>query len=266
MQEEGGGLGLPQMTEIELMQRLLSEDKERSQDEPAIAASIGEQMLHMDLMPLPRSMRARIRDVCSRVKAKNAILVGGGIGHLTAWLFDLWCGSLEEDVVSSGNKPETLRIIEPGTRFGVIIDRLIRRYAAESWAVVIAKPWQEVSAESASGMAAGIALSESVQQTILPMPPDLVIIDLPEEERATAASTAFDLISPGGMVLVQEPTVPTGDVGAPEEGKVPTQAQSKVKSFNDWIEVVKRVDKYHSLGFVELTGGTLVALLRTNSE
>ena len=63
MNGEKGGMGLPQMSEREMLQRLLSEDNERGQDEPAIAASIGEQMLHMDLMPLPRSMRARIRAV-----------------------------------------------------------------------------------------------------------------------------------------------------------------------------------------------------------
>jgi hypothetical protein len=30
--------------------------------------------------------------------------------------------------------------------------------------------------------------------------------------------------------------------------------------------LIKHVDENHALGFVELTGGTLVALLRTDSE
>ena len=55
--------GLPQSSEGEVMRMLLSSDDNRSQDEPEVAASIGEQMLHMDLQILPRSVRARIRDV-----------------------------------------------------------------------------------------------------------------------------------------------------------------------------------------------------------
>ena len=86
------GFGLPQMSEREMFDRLLSEDSVRDDSEPAIAAGIGEQMLHMSLRPLPRSMRARIRDICARVPARNAVLIGGGIGHLSAWLLDLWCG------------------------------------------------------------------------------------------------------------------------------------------------------------------------------
>lgn len=263
---EKGGMGLPQMSEREMLQRLLSEDIERGQDEPGIAASIGEQMLHMDLMPLPRSMRARIRDACSRLPSRNVTLVGGGIGHLAAWMFDLWCGPPDGLGLVTSHKPDTFRIVEPGTRFGVIIDRLIRRHDASSWAQIIALPWPEVSAEAASWQAASATLAEAPQQTILPMPSDLVVIDLPEEERAAAAASAFEIIAPGGLVLVQEPEVPTGDVGTPQEGDEPTPAQSKVSSFNTWIELIKDVNENHALGFAELTGGILVALLRTDSD
>ena len=83
-----------------------------------------------------------------------------------------------------------------------------------------------------------------------------------EGERVKAASLAFDLISPGGVVLVQEPTVPTGDVGTQEEGKPPPPAQEKVSDFNSWISLVKNVSEHHSIGFTDLTGGTLVALIR----
>ena len=88
MATEDGGIGLPQMSEEEMFSLLLSDDVERDDSEPAIAAGIGEQMLHMSLRPLPRSMRARIRDISSRIPAKNAVLIGGGIGHLSAWLLD----------------------------------------------------------------------------------------------------------------------------------------------------------------------------------
>ena len=77
MRETGEGLGLPQMSEREMFEMLLSEDNSRTSDEPEIAANIGEQMLHMGLSPLSRSIRTRIRDICSRIPAKNVILVGG---------------------------------------------------------------------------------------------------------------------------------------------------------------------------------------------
>ena len=51
------------------------------------------------------------------------------------------------------HRPESLRIIEPGKRFCIIIDRLIRRYEAEDWAQVISMNWQEVIAETISSRA-----------------------------------------------------------------------------------------------------------------
>ena len=69
MSDLGGGIGLPQMSEREMFENLLGEDSERDGEEPAIAARIGEQMLHMNLQPLPRSTRVRIRDIISRIPA-----------------------------------------------------------------------------------------------------------------------------------------------------------------------------------------------------
>ena len=108
-----------------------------------------------------------------------------------------------------------------------------------------------------------MALPPDSLSVILPLPVDLVVIDLPEDERAEAASIAFDLLAPGGLVLVQEPTVPTGDVGTPSDPEAPTPAQATVESFNRWRGLGKKVNTDHSLGFAELTGGTLVALLKS---
>ena len=263
MDADGGGIGLPQMSEREMFDRLLSEDSERGDSEPAIAAGIGEQMLHMDLRPLPRSMRARIRDIAARVPARNALLIGGGIGHLAAWLLDLWCGDPANPPKQPPPRPDSFRIVEPGGKFGVIIDRLIRRHGAESWTQIIAKPWQEVAAEAASWSAATAALPVSKPPSQLPPSLDLVVIDVPESERPSTASAAFDMLSPGGVLLVQEPEVPTGDVGVAEVGSEPTPAQRKVESFNSWIGFVKQVSESHSLGFVELAGGTLAVLRRS---
>ncbi len=263
MSDIGGGLGLPQMSQREMFERLVSADESRVDEEPEIAAAIGEQMLHMDLRPLTRSVRARIRDIAGRLPARNVVIVGGGIGHLTAWMMDLWCGDPASDTPSANHRPDTLRVIEEGGKFGVIIDRLLRRYDATSWAQVLTRSWNEVAAETASWNAAGAALPDAARTAPLPQPIDLVIIDLPELERAEAAANAFDLLAPGGVVMVLEPQVPTGDVGEPTAGEELTQAQQVVASFNRWMEFVRRVDSEHSAAFVELTGGTLGVFLRS---
>ncbi len=263
--ELGSGTpGLPQMSDSDVMTILLSEDEDRDSSEPAVASSIGEQMLHMDIPLLPRSVRSRIRDVCSRISPRNVVMVGGGIGHLSAWLFDLWSPIEGGNVQTTDCRPETFRIIEPGTRFCVIIERLIRRYEADDWTQVLSMNWQEVFAEALSYRASNVSIPESALDSVLPMPVDLVIIDLPEESRVAAAEAAFDLISPGGLVLLLEPTVPTGDVGDELTGEEPTPAQLKVRSFNSWIELVKNVNSDHLVGFTDLTGGTLVAMLKKN--
>ncbi len=258
-----GGFGLPQMSEEEMFSLLLSEDTERGDSEPAIAAGIGEQMLHMSLRPLPRSMRARIRDISGRVPANNAVLIGGGIGHLSAWLLDLWCGDPANPPQIPPPKPDSFRIIESGGKFGVIIDRLIRRHGAEDWTQVIQMPWSELAAEAASWSAATAALPQNAQPSPLPLPIDLAVVDVPEADRTSTAISAFELLSPGGVLLVQEPEVPTGDVGVADSPSEMTPAQKKVESFNHWISFVKEVSENHSLGFVELTGGTLAVLRRT---
>ena len=72
------------------------------------------------------------------------------------------------------------------------------------------------------------------------MPVDLVVIDLPEDDRIDAAKSVFELVSPGGLILLLEATVPTGDVGEIGSRVELTPAQMKVRSFNRWIEFVGR--------------------------
>ena len=263
MSEIGGGIGLPTMSQREMFEQLLGEDESRSASEPEIAAAIGEQMIHMDLRPLPRSIRKRIRDISARIPAKNVVIIGGGIGHLTAWMMDLWCGNPADPESVGSGRPDSLRVIEEGGKFGVIIDRLLRRYDASNWAQVISDPWPEIAAETESWNAANATLPDIAKSAPLPQPIDLVIIDLPEVERAKVASSAFNLLSPGGVVMVLEPQVPTGDVGEPEQGSEMTQAQQVVASFNEWIEFVQSVNSNHSAAFVELAGGTLGVFLRS---
>ena len=254
------GFGLPQMSEREMLEKLLSEDSDRGDTEPLIASSIGEQTLLMGLRTMPRSMRARIRDISSRVPVGDVVLVGGGIGHLSAWLLDMWCGDPSEDAPDNGRKPDSFIIVEEGARFGVIIDRLIRRYDAEKWARVVGSKWSEVVAEAMTWSAASASLPESARPSSIPTGVQLVIIDLPDAERSIAAKSAFDILGPGGVMIVPEPEVPTGDVGTPSVGEEPTEAQRKVASFNEWIDFIKSISDHHTLAFVELTGGTLAVI------
>ena len=122
--------------------------------------------------------------------------------------------------------------------------------------------WQEVIAETVSSKASNVSIDESALNSALPMPVDLAVIDLPEDDRADAAKSVFELVSPGGLVLLIEPTVPTGDVGEIIVGAELTPAQVKVRSFNRWIELVRDINEEHLVGFTDLTGGTLVALFK----
>lgn len=260
---DGGGIGLPQMSEREMFEKLLSSESEFGNEEPEIAANIGQQMLHMNLAPLSRSFRVKIRDIASKIPSRNAVLVGGGIGHLTAWLLDLWTGDPANPPSEDRPRPDTFRIIEPAGKFGVIIDRLIRRHSAEQWTQVLTRSWQEITAETSSWSVATTALPTIAQPSPLPQPIDLIIIDLPENQRPSATIAALDVISKGGFILVKEPEVPTGDVGIPEDGEEPNEAQKKVESFNQWMQVIRECNTNHSMAFIELSGGTLAAIRRS---
>ena len=110
------GGGLPQFSHEDIMTALLSESQDRDQEEPEIAANITQQMLHMELDPLPRSMRSRFRDIVERLSPNRLIEVGAGIGHLSAWFHDIWVDS---------EHPESYVMIEEGNRFGVILQRIV---------------------------------------------------------------------------------------------------------------------------------------------
>ena len=135
----GGGVGLPQMSEREMFEKLLSSGSDYGEGEPQIAANIGQQMLHMNLIPLTRAFRVKIRDISSKIPARNVVLVGGGIGHLAAWLLDLWNGDPANPPSEPRPRPDTFRIVEPAGKFGVIIDRLVRRHSSEQWTQVLTR-------------------------------------------------------------------------------------------------------------------------------
>ena len=106
-------------------------------------------------------------------------------------------------------------------------------------------------------------MPSSAQPSPLPQPIDLIIIDLPENQRPNATIAALEVISNGGFILVKEPEVPTGDVGVPEDGDEPNDAQRKVESFNQWMKVIRECNENHSMAFIELSGGTLAVIRRS---
>ena len=144
-----------------------------------------------------------------------------------------------------------------------IIDRLVRRHSSEQWTQVLTRSWQEITAETSSWAVATAALPSSAQPSPLPQPIDLIIIDLPENQRPNATIAALEVISHGGFILVKEPEVPTGDVGVPEDGDEPNDAQRKVESFNQWMKVIRECNENHSMAFIELSGGTLAVIRRS---
>ena len=136
-------------------------------------------------------------------------------------------------------------------------------YDADSWSKVIVKPWNEITAESTSWFASNAASNDITPFSLIPLPVDLIVIDLPENDRVDALINSLDLLSPGGIIIVKEPEVPTGDVGEIKDDSETTQAQEKVLYFNKWIKSIRDFSINNSLSFVELTGGSLVILRKS---
>ena len=59
----GGGGILPMRDDADVLAELVKENENFNENEPQVAANIGQQMFHMDLPILPRGVRARIRDI-----------------------------------------------------------------------------------------------------------------------------------------------------------------------------------------------------------
>ena len=81
--------------------------------------------------------------------------------------------------------------------------------------------WQEVLAETSSFKASNVSLPEIALSSLLPLPIELFVIDL-KKKKGFPRLLSVSNYSPGGLMLVLEPTVPTGDVGDVLEGHEPT--------------------------------------------
>ena len=107
------------LSKDDVLSSILSPDQNRSRDEPAIAANISAQLIHMGLDTWSISVIRRVRDAIGRIRPDRIIEIGGGIGHRSAWIFDL----IEHD----DWQPTHYDIVENGAKFGVNSRRLKAR-------------------------------------------------------------------------------------------------------------------------------------------
>ncbi len=248
------GGGLPQFSQEDIMSALLSASADRSEKEPEIAANITQQMLHMELDPLPRSMRSRFRDIVERLSPDRIIEVGAGIGHLSAWFHDIWVDS---------EHPESYVMVEEGNRFGVILHRIVERFDADSWCTVKVGSWDSMASEATAWLAANASTPEAARTgSPLPVPADVIIVHSDWKAQVKNVENALALVRLGGVVLTPEPLVPTADVGEYPSGKPTNDQQMRVEVFNQWIHCMKDWNETQAVGFTEVGGGTLVAIRR----
>ncbi len=236
----------------EALASILSRNLEQPREEPEVANNIGQQLLHMELTSAPLSIRRRIRDVVATLRPTRILEVGSGIGHLSAWLLDLWDRQEQP--------PESYELVESGSRFSVILKRLLQRYDATEWARVTVGRFEQLAAESqawqaAASTAATETAAASLGSSPLQVPADLIIIDVGESVQSACIEAALPLLSKVGVLLTIEPEVPTGEV---DEDDVAALAQ--LVSFQAWIDLIRELSNSHHLAFQPLTGGTLVAV------
>ena len=235
------------LSKDEVLSSILSPDPNRSRDEPAIAANISAQLNHMGLDTWSISVIRRLRDAVGRIKPDRIIEVGGGIGHRSAWIYDL----IDQD----DWQPTRYDIIENGAKFGVIIHRLMTRYKAESWTKIVVGELNSLLAQTNAWSAAsksGIEVGDSPIQTQA----EVIIVDSSGKNVANAVKQMLPMLAKGGVLFTLEPLVPAGDVDENDEA-----GMAIVDGFNSWINLIQSANETHHIAFNPLFGGTLVAFL-----
>jgi predicted O-methyltransferase YrrM len=235
--------------EVHPLDELLSKSEVLSRNEPEVAANIGEQLKHMELQSLPLSVRRRIRDVVARVNPQNVVEVGAGIGHLSAWLYDLW---------SDNNiQPERYVLVEGGGKFGVILKRLMQRYDAGKWSDVIVGEWNDIVSTQRAWVAANASNPlAATEKSPLPESIDVCIIDVGWKNQNECVMGAIPLLGEHGLLLTSEPEVPTED----------EVDEEKITAFNEWIMLIKMLNETHDVGFVPMFAGTLIGIKRRSTD
>ncbi|MEZ7994265.1 MAG: hypothetical protein QMC52_03785 [Candidatus Poseidoniaceae archaeon] len=235
------------LSKDEVLSSILSPDPNRNRDEPAIAANISAQLNHMGLDTWSISVLRRLRDAVGRIKPDRIIEVGGGIGHRSAWIYDL----IDQD----DWQPTRYDIIENGAKFGVIIHRLMTRYKAESWTKIVVGELNSLLAQTNAWSAAsksGIEVGDSPIQSQA----EVIIVDSNGKNVANTVKQMLPMLAKGGVLFTVEPLVPAGDVDENDEA-----GMAVVEGFNSWINLIQSANETHYIAFNPLFGGTLVAFL-----
>ncbi|MEZ8078458.1 MAG: hypothetical protein QMC53_02445 [Candidatus Poseidoniaceae archaeon] len=235
------------LSKDEVLSSILSPDPNRNRDEPAIAANISAQLNHMGLDTWSISVIRRLRDAVGRIKPDRIIEVGGGIGHRSAWIYDL----IDQD----DWQPTRYDIIENGAKFGVIIHRLMTRYEAQSWTKIVVGELNSLLAQTNAWSAAsksGIEVGDSPIQSQA----EVIIVDSNGKNVANTVKQMLPMLAKGGVLFTVEPLVPAGDVDENDEA-----GMAVVEGFNSWINLIQSANETHYIAFNPLFGGTLVAFL-----
>ena len=229
----------------EVLAHLLSKDEKQSRDEPLIAANIGEQLSHMGLDGWSISVIRRVRDAIGRIQPARLLEVGASIGHRSAWFYDA-AERFETPMAA-------YTLVEPGNKFAVILHRLRTRYGAESWSNIVVGDPKQLAAEHRAwtvAAATGMEIAETPFETAY----EAIVVDGPQQSRASTVRQYLPLLSSAGVLLTTEPSHPTGEVDEED-----AEAMKVVHGFNDWIELVKETQPTHHLAFMPVFGGTVVA-------
>lgn len=232
----------------EVLAHLLSSDDSRSRDEPEIATNIGTQLKHMGLTTWSISLLRRLRDALGRLKPDSILEVGAGIGHRSAWIYDLFA--------VDGLQPQRYQLVEDGAKFAVILRRLMLRHDAESYTSIVVGNLDALIGEtnawhaaSSTGLEVGSPRIESQN--------DAIIVDGLSENRARNVESLLPFLSNSGVLFTVEPDMPLGNVE--EDDK---DGMRLVDGFNQWMELIKSITETHHVAFMPLFGGTLVALTK----
>ena len=220
------------LSKADVLPYILSKDSDISRDEPEIAANISQQLQHMGLSTWSLSIIRRLRNAIHKLKPSRVIEVGAGIGHRSAWLYDLF---------TNHTKPERYDLVEQGAKFAVILHRLMTRYESEDWTNIVVG---EVS---------------SLGDSPLALNSDVIIVDSKIESLAESIDSLLPILSDGGVLFTCEPPVPTGDIDENDK-----EMMKHVNGFNSWIELITRCQETHYVAFTPLFEGTLVAFLAKN--
>jgi len=231
-----------------VLAHLLSPDDERSREEPEIAQNIGTQLQHMGLSTWSISIIRRLRDALGRLKPQSILEVGAGIGHRSAWLYDLF----ETD----SSTPDRYQLVEDGAKFAVIIRRLMLRHDAESYTSIVVGNLDALIGETNAWHAAS-STGVEVGKPPLEIQHDAIIVDGKSETRGRSVQALLPFLSTSGVLFTVEPDMPLGNI---EEDDV--EGMKLVDGFNQWMECIQATTVTHHIAFMPLFGGTLVAIAK----